>query len=363
MEKRLIPISIFLISWLFLSIQEAKALHPVFNPPIFSKSDSTISSALPPTAKVLPTAGPPFPGRQSLADGGSTFDLVFPQAVQVNPNTVYIPFRMVGRLIAVQARVDTNAGIFFLDTGAERLLLNSNYFEPERGWREVTTAGTTGSVESVFYNRVDTLYWDELRFPKQQANILDLSHIERKKNIRLIGIIGYEVLKEYEVFLDYQLKQIILTRLDKDGYRIDSAAIWEQPYDSLDFKLAGHLIVLDGEVQGQKLRFALDSGAELNLLDRKVKRRVLDNFEIIKRVNMVGAGQKTIEVLAGTLYRVKCGNQNSSGMRTLLTNLDEMGENFGVRLDGFLGYEFLYTRRTLINYKRKKLFFFKQHRP
>lgn len=359
MKKKLIPISSLwtLILWLFLLIQDVKA-HPSPVPYAFISSPDTAITSFYPTSEVSAEEVRPSP-----ALSFSTFDLVFPQAVQVNPNTVYIPFRMVGRLIAVEARVDTNVGVFFLDTGAERLLLNSNYFNPSRGWREVASAGTTGMVEKVYYNRVDTLYWDELRLPRQQANILDLSHIERKKNIRLIGIIGYEVLKDYEVFLDYQLKQIILTRTDKDGYPIDSTAIWEQPYDSLDFKLAGHLIVLNGEVQGQKLRLALDTGAELNLLDRRVKRKVLDNFEIIKRVNMVGTGQETIEVLAGTLYRVQCGRQKSSGMRTLLTNLDEMGENFGLRLDGFLGYEFLYTRRTLINYKRKKLFFFKQHRP
>jgi hypothetical protein len=293
----------------------------------------------------------------------SFFDLVFSNAVQVNPHTVYIPFRLVGRLIAVEARVDTNAGVFFLDTGAERLLLNSNHFSTNRGWREVASTGTTGRVNRVFYNRIDTLYWDGLRLPKQQAHILDLSHIERKKNIRLIGIIGYEVLKEYEVFLDYEKKQIVLTRLDKKGFRLDPEAIWEQAYDSLDFKLAGYMIVLKGEVAGQKLRFALDTGAELNLLDRLVKRKVLDHFDIIKRVNMVGAGQNTVEVLAGTLNELLCGRQKSSGMRTLLTNLDEMEGSLNVPLDGFLGYEFLYNRRTLINYKRQKLFFFKQNRP
>ncbi len=288
--------------------------------------------------------------------------LTFSEAVRINPNTIYVPFNLIGRLVAIEARVDTVEGTFFLDTGAERLLLNSNHFQNVRG-PKVASAGTTGRIESVYHKKVDTLLWDRMFFANQQANILDLSHIERKKNIKLIGIIGYEVLKDYEIFLDYQLKRLILTRLDKKGYRLDSAAIYEEPYDSLDFKLFRHMIVVKSEIQGVNLRFAIDTGAELNLLDRLVKKKVLDNFEIIKRVNMVGAGQKTIEVLAGTLYRVKCGNQKSSGMRTLLTNLDEMGESYGLRLDGFLGYEFLYTRRTLINYKRKKLFFFKQHRP
>ncbi len=290
-------------------------------------------------------------------------DLIFPQAVQVSPNTVYVPFQLTGRLINVTARVDTMEGAFFLDTGAERLLLNKNYFELNRGSRQVATAGATGTVESAYYKRVDSLHWDALFFLNQPANILDLSHIERKKNIQLIGIIGYKVLKDFEIYIDYQKKLIILSRLDKKGDRIDQMAIWEEPYDSIDFKLARHLIVLNAKVGRTRLRFALDTGAELNLLDRLVKRKVLDNFEIIKRVKMIGAGKKEIEVLAGTLYRVECGSQKSGGMRTLLTNLDDMGENFGIRLDGFLGYEFLCIRKTLINYKRKKLFFFKQIRP
>lgn len=120
-------------------------------------------------------------------------DLIFPQAVQVNPNTVFVPFQLTGRLITVTARVDTMEGAFFLDTGAERLLLNKNYFELNKGDRRVAAAGATGRVGTAYYRRVDSLHWDALFFLNQQANILDLSHIERKKNIRLIGIIGFEV--------------------------------------------------------------------------------------------------------------------------------------------------------------------------
>lgn len=298
------------------------------------------------------------PGAFSLHSG-----LAFPQAVVTNTHTIHIPFQLVGRLIAVEARIDTLSGTFILDTGAQRLLLNQSYFSGRSRPGISAAIGNTGVVESVAEKRVDSLHWDNLFFHDVQANVLDLSHIERKKNIRLLGIIGFDVFKEFEVFLDFQLKQLILTRLDKDGFRLDPDAMWETPYDSLDFKLYRHMIILEGEVDGTTLRFSLDSGAELNLLDRRVKRKVLDSFEVIRRVKMLGAGQNTIEVLAGTLYGVRCGNQHEPEMRTLLTNLTEMNVSFNIRLDGVLGYEFLSSRRTLINYKRKKLFFFQMQRP
>jgi len=290
--------------------------------------------------------------------------LIFPEAVVINPNTIYIPFNLAGRLIAVEARVDTFQGTFVLDTGAERLLLNRQYFGRKSATSaSVSAVGNTGQVGDVEKRWIDTLHWDNLFFKNVQANVVDLSHIERKKNLRLIGILGYNVFKNFEIFLDFQLKQIVLTRLDKKGRRIDTTAIWETPIDSIEFKLARHFIVLKGKVGQAELRFGLDSGAELNLIDRRVKRKVLDNFEIVKRVRMLGAGQNTIEVLAGSLKDVHIGQQQTDSMRTLLTSLSDMNVNFGTRLDGILGYEFLSTRRTLINYKRKKLYFFAYQRP
>ena len=290
--------------------------------------------------------------------------LSFPEAVVTNPNTIYIPFKLAGRLITVEAKVDTLQGNFVLDTGAERLLLNRRYFgRPSRASASVSAVGNTGQVLDVDKHWIDTLHWDNLFFKHVQANIMDLSHIERKKHIGLIGIIGYNVFKDFEIFLDFQLMQIVLTRLDKKGQRIDSTAIWETPIDSIDFKLAKHFIVFKGRVGEASLKFGLDSGAELNLIDRRVRRKIFDQFEIVKRVRMLGAGQNTIEVVAGSLKDVYISQQHSDSMRTLITSLSAMNLNFGTRLDGVLGYEFLSTRRTLINYKRKKLYFFAYQRP
>ena len=73
---------------------------------------------------------------------------------------------------------------------------------------------------------------------------------------------------------------------------------------------------------------------------------------------LTGASGKKIEVLAGKLYRVKLtDNIYFEPMTTILTNLNKMNEAFCTSLDGVMGYEFLRQKRTIINYKKEKLYF------
>jgi hypothetical protein len=293
-----------------------------------------------------------------IIENDSTFDVSFPLAARTNVNTIYIPFSLVGRLIVVQAQVDTQIGNFIVDTGAERLVLNQEYFKNDRRGMEVATSGNTGMVTSAVKRTVDTLLIDQLFVSNLDAHIVDLSHIETKKNTRILGILGYNVFKDFELFIDFQNSRIVLSRLDAHGFRVDSLRAWEVPNDSLIFELKRHVIIVTGTIDNVKLRLMLDSGAELNLIDRRVNRKVLNRFSIIKRVNLIGIGKKEVEVLAGTLSELQCGNQRCLSMNTLLTSMDDINSTFGVSLDGVLGYEFLNDRRVMINYKKRKLYFF-----
>jgi hypothetical protein len=304
--------------------------------------------------------GSVFAGHKAEFDpaGSMLCNLSFPQAAIADVNTIYIPFTLVGQLIMVQAKVDTVTGYFMLDTGSEKLVLNREYFAADPNGRAVASVGNTGAVGAVVERKVDSIQLDQLVVRDIEAHLVDLHHIELKKNVRMIGILGYEVYKDFEVFIDFQNKVIVLTRVNRKGIRIDTLAPFEVPYDSLDFDLRQHLIVVEAKVNSVKLDLILDTGAELNLIDRRVNRRVLDNFTVIKRVNLLGVGKNEVEVLAGVLSDVHCGNQHSVKMNTLLTSLDDINTAFDVSVEGVLGYEFLKKRRILINYQKRKLYFF-----
>lgn len=303
-----------------------------------------------------PTEPPPSIIRNNCA-------VFFPEAVIVNTNTIRIPFRWLGRLPVVQAGIDTLSGNFVFDTGAERLLLNRQYFSGGKKIYNKDQYGVTGKQNEVYAKKVDSLIWENLLITNLNAHILDLSHIEEKRNAKIVGVLGYEVFMDYEILLDYPFKQIVLTKVDAMGNRLDKEVFKETPFDTLDFKMARHGIVLEANVGNQRLWMNLDTGAEINMIDRKVNRRVLKNFKILKRVQLSGAGNKEVEVLAGTLAYIQCGKQKNGAMRTLLTNLDEISRIFDTRIDGVLGFEFLRPRRTIINYPKKQLYFLPLVRP
>jgi predicted aspartyl protease len=289
--------------------------------------------------------------------------IAFPQAVVQNVNTIYIPFTLVGQLIAVQARVDTMEGTFLFDTGAERLILNKNHFSEDLGGADQLVAGTTGRVQSVTRRSIDSLFISQLFVLDVQAHIADLTHLEERKHTRILGILGYYVYRDFEVFIDFPNRRIMLSRVDRQGARIDTISTWEVPADSVSFIQRGHVIIVPFSINGVSLQMMLDSGAELNLLDRRVRRKVLDNFTILKRVNLVGMGAKEVEVLAGTMSDVSCGGQHAKSMNTMLTSLDEINGSFGVSVHGVVGYEFIKDRRMMINYAKSKLYFFNPWRP
>lgn len=332
-----------------------------------------LSLALAGFAFPLPALPPPggAPAAIDLFGGGRVVGnlievnhLEFPQGAELGPHTIRVPFELAGRLIVVEAAVEGIRGNFIIDTGSSHLILNANHFSSGVSQRRVASIGATGTVEAVSVRPTRGFSWDSLAFDKIQAHIIDLGHIEEKKNIRVLGLIGYEVLKNFEVLIDFQLRQVTLTRTDKNGERLDSLAILEEADDSLGFRLQGHVITLDGWVDQTPVQFGLDSGAELNLLHSRVKRKVLDHFKISKRVNLNGMGQQDVEVLAGKLYRFRCNDRiRCSGMQTLLTNLDDINAAFNTKLQGLIGYEFLCMRRTIINYKKEKLYFLKWYGP
>ena len=182
--------------------------------------------------------------------------------------------------------------------------------------------------------------------------------MQDSKKMNLLGIIGFSILKDYEVFIDLHLNQITLTKVDAYGNKLDKHVYLEKITDSINFNLKNHTIVLNGVINKQNLKFGLDSAAEFNQINKSTNKKALKYFYPKKRLYLVGASNKKIEVVAGKLYRLKLIETIYFGpMDTVLTNLNNMNEAFGTHLDGILGYEFFKQKRTIINYKKEKLYF------
>lgn len=288
--------------------------------------------------------------------------IIFSKAEIINASTTRIPFKVIDQLIIVEVELLDQEGNFIIDTGSETLILNSVHFKPTRKYRDdgKSKSGVHNTIENVKEKHLDELSIKDLSLEQLNADVIDLSHIEKIKKIELLGIIGYSVLKDFEVFIDLHLNQITLTKTDKQGNRLSDKVYAETINDSIDFKLKQHTIVIDAYVADKKVKFGLDTAAEYNQLNKNLDSEILDYFYPGEELKLTGASGKKAKVLAGKLYRVKLNDSIYFGpMKTVLTDLKHMKSAFGIQLDGVLGFEFFAQKRTIINYKKRKLYFIK----
>lgn len=289
--------------------------------------------------------------------------LVFSKAEILNETTTRIPFKIIDQLIVVEAELYDMSGNFIIDTGSESLVLNSVHFKPKQRHKDVgiEKSGIHSDITNIKQQYLKALSLDNLSLKQINADILDLSTIEKTKRIQLLGIIGYSILKDFEVFIDLHLNQITLTKTDRHGNHLSDKVYAEHIQDSITFKLRKHTIVLDAKVGGRAVKFGLDTAAEYNQLNKSVNPIILSYFYPNKTIKLTGVSGKQLSVLSGKLYRVSLSDSIYFGpMKTVVTNLRKMNSVFTTGLDGILGFEFFAQKRTIINYKKRKLYFMKR---
>jgi Aspartyl protease len=277
----------------------------------------------------------------------------------VQPNLIRIPFRMVGALIVVRAKVDTLVGNFIFDTGASDLLLNYRVFA-KGGPTLSVSGGVTGRVEVKGRKRLDSILIDNLTGRNITADLIDMSHIERVKNTAFLGIIGHKIFSDYEVLFDYKAQLLVLARVNSLGLPYQKIPDWEYaPIQSFPLEIKGHVAMLTLNFDKKKKTFGLDSGAEQNLLDVNIGKKFLEaNFVIQKRVKLRGTGSESVEVLTGTLNNAQLDTCQLQSMATILGDMGNINTIYNTRLTGILGYEFLSQRPVSINYRSRKLTFY-----
>jgi hypothetical protein len=271
-------------------------------------------------------------------------------------NTIIIPFNLQGGLIVIQAVINDSTGNFVIDTGAEGLVLNSKYYEGEP---DATRSfyGATGRGHGLGVSYVNTITTEGLQFSGLKADVVNLSSIENFKNIKISGLIGFDILKDFEIMFHYRERFIALSRVDNSGDIIDPMPFVLEKADSLTFELGNFIPVIEVKVNGIVKKFGIDSGAEINLLDLKRSKNIMSEFLPIKPIRLSGADNEEAEVLSGKLQRLKILDKYHCGtMATVLVNMDNLNRIYNTRLDGILGFEFLAPWLFSINYKKQMLY-------
>ena len=177
-------------------------------------------------------------------------------------NRSIVPFSIKEGMILVDAYVNQTKGKYIIDTGAPTLVLNQQPSNSPTVGRGISQDLKTTQIT------VDQFNWSNIQKTAVAAFQVDISHLEAISDTPIAGIIGYDILREVELSVNYQTNTVRINPL-KDAAKNPSKAVAIIP-----FKMQGHLPVIKVKVGNKKLRLALDTGSESNILDSRFLEKI-----------------------------------------------------------------------------------------
>lgn len=274
-----------------------------------------------------------------------------------------IPFTRAGNLILIQGRADSISGNFILDTGAPGLVLNLTYFREYQSSSSASgeQGGITGRTEGGDPTTVTDFSFGPVRYKNVDADRINLGHIENSKGVKILGLLGFQLFQKFEMIIDYEKNLLYLHLVSKkeaNTYRSeqlsDSTSYHTFPINIMDNKL-----LATATMQGKKLTFLIDTGAESNVLDSRLPDKIFDNVTVTGRIILAGTGSKKTEALSGNLQNLKMGAFNITTLPVIVTNLEKMCSAYDRCLDGMLGFDFLSLHKIGFNFVKRKMYIWK----
>ncbi len=143
-----------------------------------------------------------------------TYIIIFLLFIQINlifgsDRIFSIPFQKLGNLIIVKAKINGTIENFIFDTGAKKLVVNQKYLTiPESTKQLFEVRGINSKILNARDIKINNFQMGEISCSNITGILLELDLLEKIINQPLYGLIGYEVFKNYDIFIDYKQCEI-----------------------------------------------------------------------------------------------------------------------------------------------------------
>jgi len=272
--------------------------------------------------------------------------------------TITIPFIMLGNIIAVEVMLNSEKRMFLFDSGSPKVILNSKYITKNDTVTKTiksSSKGAGGNVSGMDINQLVKLEFGGIIMENQDVLTLDISHLEEslETNIEIYGLIGHELIKDYDLLFDYEKNE--LTLIKPDFYKqYKNEHLLNSELTVVPFDLASHIPVIKARIGGKDYSFGIDCGAEVNLMDDDLLAPMLKHLKHTEIDTLTGI-ENRIEVTTGSIKKVIIGGKKLKKMKTAFNDMSHFNLGYKLNLDGLMGYELLSKQKTLISYHRKQM--------
>lgn len=250
------------------------------------------------------------------------------------------------RMIVIDAKLNGHLGKYILDTGSPILIINQ---APQTTSTALSGIAEEGRGE---FLKVKNFQWAGISSKEVDAVAFDMSNLEKALGHKINGLIGQNLFKNYELYLDISNRKIQLFK----AYR-SSLHKSKKFKKKISFSMESHMPIITVKIDGKKYKFGIDTGAEVNILNKKLRNKLkktsLHNFE---SSNLHGLGGNSQKVESAELSYFKIKGETFENYKFLFTDLSSFEEKYGQKLDGILGHPFLIDNILSINYRKQKIY-------
>jgi len=257
-------------------------------------------------------------------------------------------FDLAGGLILIDAELNGSTEQFVFDTGAPHLFLNT---KNNQGKKSKHTIVGVGGQQTLNVRKNVTVNWSGHDISNRHTYGLDMSHIERVKGKEIAGLLGYEVVKGKELFIDYKSQKLYLISKKNNTFFTG-----HEKADKVFFRMEGHIPVIRVRFGKRNFYFGIDTGAEVNVIDKKLKNRIpKELIAEMTSTKVMGIHEEKGQSNGAKIKTTKVGKSTYQNMEFIFADLSNFRDSNGFQLDGFLGYPFLKQANFSINYRKNQL--------
>lgn len=261
---------------------------------------------------------------------------------------VRIPIYKLNRLILIKGQANGESGYFIFDTGAPGLILNEAHFDDYMLDPERSITGVNGEVHEAKTLHVHNLTLGEVKFKYQNADIVDLSHIERKRNVKILGLLGVSLFKGLEIEIDLKKHLLTVYKTSKEYNEQDFSGSITMP-----FKYNGSLIEIEGQINDKSYRIAFDTGAETLLMDAQILSRDNISTKVLSSNKLLSTDGSKSNLILRQLDKINIG-LNLEEVKMVARDLHKL-RSFGLHVDGLIGYDLLAAGVIKINFRTRHI--------
>jgi len=258
-------------------------------------------------------------------------------------------FNLINNLIFVDVILNGKTESFILDSGAPTLILNSAYFKSTKTENEAK--GVTGST-AIQNIKIESFNWNGILLESTEVLGMDLTHLEKETGKVFKGLIGYSMLKDYELYIDYSKKELTLFKDEQTKYHSSI-----KPKAEFDFNYGAHIPVIDVIINNKTYKLGLDTGASSNLIDLNSFKNISAKSYIKKdNEGLYGAdkNEANISVISLKSYQIKSNVYKDQEFA--VSDISHLKNGYNLEIDGLLGFPFLSEHQISIDFVNQKIY-------